>query len=871
MINDLEDMLKTLDGKVGDLDLSKTNAHSLNAAKQLINLYHELLENAGTSKWFVPGTPFGIENCPKHKMFFDAGKKYHERMFMASNRCFSKGTRVWMADGSEKPIEDVLVGEEVLGFDKLKKVLVPVKVSDTFKGRCDYVRRYYTPVSNREVSATTDHPFLVRSQRTGNLNLVEADKLNTQKVCIPTKWDIEGVHPGFSEAVAKLLGLLVGDGYLGAFEDQFKLTNGSREVIEFASSVARWELGCNPREVSYGNYWDLYFPKAVFSNKKSELGKLLYKLGLAGTTSGNKFIPKEILLAPEGHVRAFVQGLLAADGHYKKGRILLHTTSPQLRQDFEKACLRLGTYTSYYTKKHPNPNHSDIYVISITGDRNLLKIGDSIHKKVILRGIDRQIDGSRAVALRGDKELLPEQDIYCITVDHPDHLFVANGYIVSNTGKSVGGCFELACHLTGNYPSWWNGKVFYKPIKAWACGSDAKATRDTVQKELLGPIGAWGTGMIPRELLGEAFNLSGVPQAVDTIRIKHSTGGESLLSFKNYEQKANAFYGTAMDVVWLDEECPDNIYNECLIRTMTTDGILLVTFTPLAGLTPLVVKFYANADLLGDAKPLAGVDNQNATAEESVYQARLANFKTSKAIVNAGWDDAPWLDDEAKARMLADTAPHLRQARSKGEPAMGSGNIYPIPLDEVLVAPFEIPDYYERLYGLDVGWNKTAALWAARNPDTDVIYIYDEHYVGGQPPAVHAEGIKARGRWIPGVIDPASRGKSQTDGSQLFQVYGHSGLGLDIFPAKNEVESGIVNTYNRFSSGKLKVFSTLKNFQREYTLYRRDLNGKIIKEHDHLMDTLRYIVNNLNRAVSKQVALGGASGGAYFGTKRYDI
>jgi phage terminase large subunit-like protein len=445
-------------------------------------------------------------------------------------------------------------------------------------------------------------------------------------------------------------------------------------------------------------------------------------------------------------------------------------------------------------------------------------------------------------------------------------------FMASNrTGKSVGGCFELACHVTGNYPSWWAGRVFDRPVKAWACGSDAKATRDTVQQELLGPLGAWGTGMIPKELMGECFNLSGVPQAVDTIKIRHASGGWSVISFKNYEQKINAFYGTAMDVIWLDEECPDNIYNECLLRTMTTDGIILVTFTPLAGLTPLVIKFYKSADLLGGAKPLVGVDNQAKTEDDELYDARLKDLQTSKAIVNAGWDDAPWLDEDAKRRMLDDTPLHLRNARSKGEPAMGSGNIYPIPLSDVLVEPFSIPDFYERLYGFDVGWNKTACLWAARNPDTDVIYIYDEHYVERQPPAVHAEAIKSRGKWIPGVIDPASKGRTQTDGAQLFQVYGLTGFGLDIRPAKNEVESGIVNVYNRLTTGKLKVFSTLKNFQREFTLYRRDLNGRIIKENDHLMDALRYIVNNLNRAISKQYALQSTSGGSYSGSIRYDI
>src|ERR1017187_843717 len=27
----------------------------------------------------------------------------------------------------------------------------------------------------------------------------------------------------------------------------------------------------------------------------------------------------------------------------------------------------------------------------------------------------------------------------------------------NRTGKTLAGCYEMTCHLTGNYPSWWDG------------------------------------------------------------------------------------------------------------------------------------------------------------------------------------------------------------------------------------------------------------------------------------------------------------------------------------------------------------------------------------------------------------------------------
>ena len=423
-----------------------------------------------------------------------------------------------------------------------------------------------------------------------------------------------------------------------------------------------------------------------------------------------------------------------------------------------------------------------------------------------------------------------------------ERLFLAG----NRTGKSISGAYESACHATGIYPNWWLGRMFDKPTHGWAVGSTARATRDTAQKELLGPIGAWGTGMIPKESLGKFWALAGVPQGVDIIQVKHVSGGWSTIGFKNYEQPLSAFYGTALDWVWLDEECPIEHYNECLIRTMTTNGLVYNTFTPLKGLTPMVVRYSEKADYLAGAEKLIGV--QQPSEDEDGQDARLEDIKSHKAIIQAGWDDAPWLSEESKQKMEADTEPHLRAARRSGKPSMGSGNVYPINIESIMCEPFKIPDYYKKLYALDVGWNITACLWAAIDPQTDTIYIYDEYYGKESPPPTHAAAVRARGPWIQGVIDPASRGSTQDNGLQLMKMY--KDLGLHLLPANNEVDAGIQNLWQRMTTGNVKVFNTLPHFAKEFVLYRRDLRGRIVKENDHLMDCFRYIQNNLSRAKS---------------------
>lgn len=212
----------------------------------------------------------------------------------------------------------------------------------------------------------------------------------------------------------------------------------------------------------------------------------------------------------------------------------------------------------------------------------------------------------------------------------------------------------------------------------------------------------------------------------------------------------------------------------------------------------------------------------------------------SRFVVQATWADAPHLTEEAKAELRASIPQYQLDARSKGIPQLGSGAIYPVPESDVTVQPFPIPEHWPRGYALDVGWNRTAAVWGTMDRETDTLYLYNEYYRGQAEPSVHAAAIRARGEWMIGVIDPAARGRSQKDGSQLMQDY--TDLGLTLVKADNWVETGLLDVWQRLSLGRLKVFSVLQNWFMEYRLYRRDEKGRVVKVLDHLMDTTRYLV-----------------------------
>lgn len=411
------------------------------------------------------------------------------------------------------------------------------------------------------------------------------------------------------------------------------------------------------------------------------------------------------------------------------------------------------------------------------------------------------------------RQLYPKHlDFFAAGARYKERLFMA----ANRVGKSESGAFEVTCHLTGMYPHWWTGRRFTEPVEVWACGTTTETTRDIVQAKLFGPINAIGTGMVPGDLIATKPRArAGVADSYESAWIKHVSGAYSQVSLKTYAQGRNSFEGTAKHVIWCDEEPPLDCYTEMLYRTVTTRGIILTTFTPLQGRSDVVKSF---------------------------LEPEKADSAKYKWYIQAGWEDVPHIPEEEKDAIVATTPPYQLDARTKGSPALGAGAIYAIPEHEITCEPFAIPDHWPRAFALDTGWNRTAAVWGARNPDTAVIYLYSEHYQGQGEPASHADAIRGRGAWVPGVIDPSCLGSSQVDGRAMIDIYRN--LGLDLTPAVNAVEAGIAEVWQLMVGGRLKVMTNLQNWLKEYRQYHRDDkgNGKIVKRDDHLMDATRYLI-----------------------------
>jgi phage terminase large subunit-like protein len=393
----------------------------------------------------------------------------------------------------------------------------------------------------------------------------------------------------------------------------------------------------------------------------------------------------------------------------------------------------------------------------------------------------------------------------------------------NGVGKTEGvGAYETALHATGEYPDWWPGHRIDGTADIWVAGDTKETVRDITQSKLIGDVAkkgldALGTGMIPRAAMVDGAGQftgkfrQGTNYACDFVRVKHKGGGFSTIAFKSYDQRRESFQGTEKQFLWLDEEPPMDIYTECVMRGRSVGGKMLLTFTPLSGPTDVVTSF---EDL------------------------NKAESGASKIRVKCRWDEVPHLTEQEKAEMIASCPAYLRAARMNGEAVAGVGRVYPVDESLIVVKPFAIPGHWPRVFGIDCGWHRTAVVWGAIDRDTDTLFLYSEHYVGEQPVPIHAAAIKARGIWIPGVGDVA--GASQTTGESFKDLYRAQGVRIQL-PDKS-VDGGIAKVMERASTGRLKVFSSLENWLKEFRTYAYDDKQRVKKENDHLMDATRYLI-----------------------------
>lgn len=397
-------------------------------------------------------------------------------------------------------------------------------------------------------------------------------------------------------------------------------------------------------------------------------------------------------------------------------------------------------------------------------------------------------------------------------------------------GKTYAAGFEVAFHATGIYPEDWNGYRFTKQNRGWAGSVTSELTRDGVQRILLGNIGRWGTGCIPKECIVEIKRARGVPDAVETVLVRHTNGDVSQITFKAYSDGREAWQAEDLDYVWFDEEPPYDIYIEGVTRTNNTTGPVFMTFTPLLGMSQTVMRF-------------------------------LEADHVDRDVTNMTIDDVEHYSDEQKRKIIDSYPAHEREARAMGIPMLGSGRIYPVAEEVLKEDPIAtIPEHWKQINGMDFGWDHpTAAVNIAYDPNSDCIHVTKCYRQREQIPLVHAAAIRPWGLWIPMAWPHDGNQNDKGSGKQLSQQYRDHDLNMlsehAQYPDKrgNSVEDSIAEILERMQTGRFKVGSDLGAWWEEFRMYHRK-DGKVVKERDDLMSATRYAVMMIRFAETTAMA-----------------
>lgn len=399
-------------------------------------------------------------------------------------------------------------------------------------------------------------------------------------------------------------------------------------------------------------------------------------------------------------------------------------------------------------------------------------------------------------------------------------------------GKTYLGTYMDAIHALGEYPDGWEGHRFSHAPLIWGLGYSGEKTRDLLQTPLVGKkIGdRFEGGIIPADRIVGYESMTGTPNAVRTLFVKHVSGDVSRIQFWSYSQGQHALMGDAVDWFHIDEEPRDSsIFPQVLVRTASGDGGAggrgILTFTPENGRTELVIQFM-----------------------DSPSRAQFCMQK--------GWDDAPHLSAKIKEDLLASFPAHQREMRTKGVPMLGHGRIYDIAEEEITCHPFKIPAHFKIIDGMDFGFDHPQAqVQLAIDQETETFYVTKAWKKDKVSPSDAWGAVKTWAASVPTAWPLDGLQTEKGSGKQQKAYYVEAGFRLlgthATWPdGSNGVEAGLFELRDLMIKGKFKVFSGLRDFFDEFLQYHRDDMGRIVKVRDDVLDAVRYAYMMRRFAVS---------------------
>lgn len=358
---------------------------------------------------------------------------------VASTGCHAKGTKIVMSDGSFKNVEDIKVGERLMGYNgQYRTVLrlarghekmyrISPRRAESFVVNENHILPLFNVVT-KEIDNITVKDYINKSKHWKHIHyIVTNDKeLEFENPFEPT------IEPYF-------FGVWLGDGH----SRNMRITNCNptigqclKEFSERCDDINYWVEVESETRVCH------HFPM-VTRSKHNTLIDEFAKYGInIGQSKKNaircegKFIPKEYQRMSVENRYQLLAGILDTDGWIEDSRYGFCSKSERLADDVVRLAGGLGHGTSKRTKIVGGVPY---YVIGIMG-LNLSKIPCKVKPFICETNPNKDVHHMSFMV-----EELPEDDFYGFALDG-DHLYyMENWTLQHNTGKSA-----IMCAIAAN-------------------------------------------------------------------------------------------------------------------------------------------------------------------------------------------------------------------------------------------------------------------------------------------------------------------------------------------------------------------------------------------------------------------------------------
>lgn len=364
--------------------------------------------------------------------------------------CHAKGQKVLMFDGSLKAVEDVIVGDMLMGPDSRPRNVLALHRGTQTMHRIKPLRYGREFVVNAGHILSLEQTKLSdtrwESARSGQWTNISVDEYLRQATNFKHIWKLhrsKGIDfpvGGKLPLDPYLLGLILGDGHIRSNGTSgncsIAITSADHEVVDY---LQRWvDKNDHRLKISKKTGTEALTLNIVRRERhekkvgENQVGAAIIGLGLRDRLSDDKFIPEVYKTASRADRLAILAGLLDTDGHLQNGYFEFVSKSPALAADVAFIARSLGFAVSENVKEISRGKYAgrSYHRITISGHV------DAIPVLIERKKADPRLQKKDVHLSSFDVEEVGEGEYFGFEVDD-DNLYLLDDFTIThNSGKS---------------------------------------------------------------------------------------------------------------------------------------------------------------------------------------------------------------------------------------------------------------------------------------------------------------------------------------------------------------------------------------------------------------------------------------------------